>query len=193
MIQGHNDMNTTDSDWRSFMRRHWGAAASFAVAGALAFAGAIYVFLWFVGNAQSTGLVPATLGLWTMGNLVTFIFHAIFWGLLLIGVPVVVGAVAGWLWWRRLPDEERRRYHFGRRSRASDGSGGVSLLFFIAFCIRVYLDGNWTVPIATWTLDYVVGSMVAILVWVVVIFGIPAAIALVWWTHHETRKNSLSA
>jgi len=51
------------SDWRRFMRKHWKAVGIFVVAGALALEGAVYVFLWFVKNAQSTGLVPSTLGL----------------------------------------------------------------------------------------------------------------------------------
>jgi hypothetical protein len=173
------------------MRKHWKAVGIFVVACALALAGAVSVFLWFVKNAQSSGLVPATLGLWTMANCVTFILNAIFWELLLIGIPVVLGVLAGWLLWRRLPDEERRGYRsFGRRSRATGGSGGLSLLFFIAFCIKVYLDGNWNVAIATWTLDYVVGSMVLILEWGLVIFGIPIAIGIIWWIRHETRKGA---
>src|SRR3989454_4465175 len=132
------------SDWKRFMRKHWRIAAVFVAAGVLAFVGAVYVFLWFVENAQSSGLVPRTLGLWTMANLVNFILNAIFWELLLIGIPIVVGVVAGWLWWRRLPNEERRGYHsFCRRSRATRGSGGLSFLFFIAVCMQGYLDGNW--------------------------------------------------
>jgi len=171
------------------MKKHWGVIAVFAVAGVLAFVGAVYVFLWFVGNAQSTGMVPASLGLWTMGNLVAFILYAIFWELLFIGIPIVIGAAIGWQWWRRLPDDERRGYHlFGRRSRRTGGSGGLSLLFFIAFCIKVYIDGNWNVPIATWTLGYVVGSMISILIWVAVIFGIPIAIGAIWWIRREMKK-----
>ena len=112
------------SDWRRFMRKHWKAVGIFVVAGALALEGAVYVFLWFVKNAQSTGLVPSTLGLWTMANLVTFILNAIFWELLFIGIPVVVGVGAARLWWRRLPGEERRGYHSGggraRRVAAAD-------------------------------------------------------------------------
>jgi hypothetical protein len=176
-----------DSDWRSFMRRHWGAAAILVLAVALAFIAGVYVFLWFVGNAQSSGMVPGTLGLWTMANLVTFILYAVFWELLLVGVPIAIVAVVGWQWWKRLPEEERGRDYFGARRRSA-GGGGVSLLFFIAFCIKVFIDGKWNVPIATFTVDYVVGSMITILVWGLIIFGIPIAIGLIWWISREMKK-----
>ena len=61
------------SQWGKFLRKHWAAFAAFIAAAILAFAGAVYVFVWFTGNAQSTGLVPAALGMWTMGNIVAFI------------------------------------------------------------------------------------------------------------------------
>ena len=178
------------SDWKKFMKKHWNIVAIFVVAGILAFAGAVYVFLWFVGEAQSTGLVPTTLGLWTMGHLVTFILHLIFWELLFIGIPAIIGAVIGWQWWKRLPEEEKKEYHFfGKRSRTTSGGSGVSFLFFIAFCIKVFIDGNWNVAIASWTLDYVVSSMITILVWTAIIFGIPIAIGVIWWINHEMKKN----
>ena len=180
-------MSQEAPDWRSFMRRHWGAVATFVIGGVLAFAGAVYVFLWFVGGAQSSGMVPRTLGLWTMANLVTFILHAVFWELLLIGVPVAVAAVAAWQWWRRLPYEDRGRYRFGG-SRSTGGGGGLSFLFFIAFCIKVFIDGKWNVAISSFTLDYVVNSMVTILVWTTIIFGIPVVIGLAWWIRRETKN-----
>src|SRR5437773_10610772 len=110
------------------MRKHWTMVAVFVAAGILAFVAAVYVIWWFVGNAQSTGLVPRTLGLWTMGNLVSFILDAIFWELLLVGIPVVVAVVGGWLLWKRLSDEEMKGYRlFRKRSRTTRGGGGVSL------------------------------------------------------------------
>ncbi len=124
-----------------------------------------------------------------MGHMVTFILYALFWELLFIGIPVGIGAVAGWQWWKRLPTEEKKEYHFGKRSRTTGGGGGVSLLFFIAFCIKVFIDGNWNVAISTWTLDYVVGSMITILIWTAIILGIPMAIGLIWWIHHEMNKK----
>jgi hypothetical protein len=178
------------SDWKKFLRKHWNIVAIFVVAGILALIGAIYVYLWFVGDAQSIGMVPATLGPWTMGHLVTFVLHAIFWELLLIGVPVALAAVAGWLWWRKLPGEEKKEYRFfGKRSRTTSGGGGISLLFFVAFCIKIFIDGNWNLAFAAWTLDYVVDSMISILIWSLIIFGIPAAIGVIWWISHEMKKR----
>ena len=179
-----------NNGWKAFLSKHWKMAALFVVGAVLAVVGAILVFLWFVGDAQSTGMVPSTLGLWTMGHMVTFTLHLIFWELILIGIPVGICAVAGWQWWKRLPAEEKKEYHlFGKGSRASGGSGGVSILFFIAFCIKVFIDGNWDVAVATWSLDYVVGSMILILMWVAIIFGIPAAIGVIWWISHEMKKK----
>jgi hypothetical protein len=178
------------SDWGKFIRKHWKIFAVFVAAAILAFAGAVYVFVWFVGNAQSTGLVPATLGLWTMGNTVSFILHLIFWELIFIGVPAIIGAVVGWQWWKRLPEQEKREYHLsGKSSRSSRAGGAISPLLFIAFAIKVYVDGNWNVAISTYTVDYVVGSMIAILVWIVAIAAIPATIGFIWWIHHEMNKK----
>ena len=127
--------NNSDA-WKKFLRKHWNMVAVFIVGAVLAAIGAILVFLWFVADAQSTGMVPTTLSLWTMGHMVTFTLHLILWEVLFVGIPVIIGAVAGWLWWKKLPDEEKKEYHFfGKRSRTTSGGGGISLLFTIAFCI----------------------------------------------------------
>jgi hypothetical protein len=163
--------------------------AIFVVAAISAVAGAVYVFWWFTGNAQTISLVPSTLSGWTMNNVVLFILHLIFWELVLIGIPVAVGAIIGWQWWKRLPAEEKKEHMFGRRSRSRNASGAVSPLLFIAFAIKVYVDGNWNSAISTWKLDYVVGSMITILIWIAAIFAIPAIIGVIWWISRQTNKN----
>ena len=70
-----------DKGWKAFLRKHWKIATSFVVGAVLALVASVLVFLWFVGDAQSTAMVPTTLGLWTMGNVVTFIVHLLFWEL----------------------------------------------------------------------------------------------------------------
>jgi hypothetical protein len=176
------------SQWAKFLRKHCPAFAAFIAVAILAVAGAVYVFVWFTGDAQATGLVPASLGIWTMGNVVAFILHAIYWELVLIGIPMAIGAVAVWRWWKRIPEEEKSHLAW-KQSRSRDAGGAISPLFFIVFAIKVYVDGNWNVAISTFTLDYVVGSMVTILLWVVAIFAIPSIIGLIWWIRHEMNKK----
>ncbi len=175
--------------WTNFLRRHGSILTLFVIIVILLVIGSVYVFWWFAGQAQATRLVPSVLRFWTMAHVIVFILSLILWELVFIGIPSVIGAVAGWQWWRRLPEEEKRGYHFfGRRSRTTGGGGGASLLFFIAFAIKVYVDGNWNIAISTWTLDYVVGSIVTILIWMAAIFGIPIAIGILWWLSQNVKK-----
>ena len=180
----------TGADWKKFMKKHWIMVATLAIAAVLAIAGAVYVFWWFSGNVQTIGLVPSTLNLWTMNNAVMFIFHLIFWELVLIGIPAAIGAILGWQWWKRLPEGEKKEHMFGKRSRSRNAGGAISSLLFIAFALKVYFDGNWNSAISTWKLDYVVGSIITILIWIAAIFAIPATIGLIWWIHHEINKKS---
>jgi hypothetical protein len=180
---------SAENGWRLFMRKHWGAFAAFIAAAALLVAWAVYVFVWFTGNLQAIGFVPTTLSLWTMGDIVTFAVHGIFWMLVLVGVPAAVGGIAGYGWWKRIPESEKQQYNIEHKSSKSRNAGGaISPLLFIAFALKVWVDGNWGVPIASFTVDYVVGSMVTILLYTVAILAIPATIALVWWIRHETKK-----
>lgn len=179
---------TEGSAWKGFVRKHMTAMVIFAASAIVAIVGAVYVLVWFSRDAQSSGLVPSSLGLWTMGSLISFILYLILYELLIIGIPVVVAGVIAWQWWRRIRETEWRGFRFRRRPGKGRGGGGGGLLFFIGFCIKVYVDGNWNVPISTFTINYVVDSMVLILEWVAVIFGIPATIAAFWWLRRELKK-----
>ena len=188
-------VENSEKIWKKFLSKHWQMCVLFVVAAITAAIGAIYVFLWFVGDAQLTGLVPATLGLWTMGYFVTFLVHLILWEVLFIGVPVILAAVAVWqLWWKKLPDKERKEYRkghlFGKRSHRSDGGGAISFLINIVFIILVYLDGNWDKAFATWKFDYLVYTYLWALIWIAIIFGIPMLIGGTWWIIHEMKKKA---
>jgi len=180
--------------WKQFLRKHWKMLVLFVGAAILALIGVILVYLWLIEEAQLTGLVPETLSLWTMGHFVNFLLHLIFWEILFIGIPVIIAAVAiFFLWWKKLPSEERKEYRlghlFGKRSHMTDGGNGISFLVFVAFCIKVYLDGNWNDAIATWKFDYLVYSCLWAFIWVLIIIGIPMALGGIWWIRHEMKKT----
>ena len=188
------ELEPDEKIWKKFLRKHWKMFVLFVVAAILVIAGAILVFLWFVGDAQVTSLVPATVGLWTLGYLVTFLLYLIFWEVLFIGIPVIITVAAIYfIWWKKIPDEERKEYRrrhlFGKSSRRTDGGGAISLLVNIVFIIKVYLDGNWNVPFATWTFDYLVYSYLWALLWILIIFGIPILLGGTWWIGREMKKK----
>ena len=187
-------VENSEKIWIKFMRKHWKMFVSWIALAILAGIGAVYVFLWFVGEAQLTGLVPETLNLWTMGYVVIFILNVIFWEVVFVVIPIIIAIAAIYLlWWKKLPDAERTEYRqkhlFGKRSRRADGGGAISCLINIVFIIKVYLDGNWDVPFANWKFDYLVYSYLWAIVWILVIFGIPIAIGATLWMRHEMSKE----
>ena len=179
-------MDSDGSGW-AFIGRHRVAVSAFAVAAVALAAWAVYVFWWFTGNAQSTGLVPSSLGAWTMGNLVNLIIYAILWELVLVGIPVALVAIVGWMWWKKLPVSEKTMNRW-RGGRGTARGSGFGFLFFIAFAIKVYLDGNWNMPISAYSLNYVVGSLITILAVLAAIVGIPVAIGLIWWASRMSKR-----
>ncbi|UCH04333.1 MAG: hypothetical protein JSW05_12305, partial [Candidatus Thorarchaeota archaeon] len=78
------DEEFLDEAEKRFLRKHWRMTIVFAAIFAVVVAAAILVFLWVVADAQATALVPAVLGQWTVGYLITFILHVIFWELVLV-------------------------------------------------------------------------------------------------------------
>ncbi len=175
---------------RRFIRKHWKATILFVAGAILVMVWAILVFLWVAGNAQATGMVPLSLGQWAMGTLVTFLLNLLFWVILLVAIPVIVALLAVWSWWKELPLEERSEYRFfQKRSQARNGGNGMSFLIFIAFCIKIYLDGNWNVAFSTWTFDYLVYSSLTALIWVFIIFGIPIAVLVILWVGRWGRTK----
>lgn len=168
--------------WKQFVRRH--SKFTLLIVGGIAAAAvaALLVFLWVVADAQATGLVPSGLGEWTVGYVLTFILHVILWELILVASWVIPLALAAFfLWYKKLPDEERRKYEGGpRRSRSAGENGGFSFFVGLVWFVIVWIDGRWNLAFRDWTFNDLVYSWIAAGLVVLLIVGIPAMIYLVW-------------
>jgi len=168
--------------WKEFVRRH--SKITLLMVGGIAAAAvaALFVFLWVVANAQATGLVPSGLGEWTVGFVLTFILNAILWELILVAswvIPIVLATY--FLWYKKLPDVERREYEGGpRRSRSAGENGGFSFFIGLVWLVIVWIDGKWNLAFQDWTFNDWVNSWIAAGLVVLLIAGVPATIYIIW-------------
>ena len=183
----NTDEKVIDEKTRSFLGKHWRMMTVFGVLGAAAASAAVYVLLWFVQTAQITGFVPVTLGQWTVGYVVAFVLHLIFWELLLVGSWTAVAAVLLAVpWYRALPDEDK----MGSSKRGTrEGGDAFGFLVLITWLLVVWFDGRWGLAFQSWTLNAWVYSFLAAVLWDLIIFGIPLLIYFVWWIRKEVPEE----
>ena len=83
-------MNTDDKMMetvgKKFLQKYWKMTTVFAALAIAAVVEAVLVLLWVVADMQSLGLIPTTLGLWSVGYIITFILHLLFWEIVLVGL-----------------------------------------------------------------------------------------------------------
>lgn len=170
----------SEEAWKLFLRRHWKATLLMVAGVAVAAVVAIFVFLGVVADAQATELVPTVLGEWTVGYFIAFILAVIMWELIFVGSWVVpITLIIYFLWYKRLPEKERKEYEGKRRKSAEEGSG-ISFLCWVIWLIIVWIDGKWNLAFQSWTFNYWVYSWLAACLWTLLIIGVPAIIYIMW-------------
>ncbi len=171
-----------DKVWKKFVKRHWKMTALMVAGVAAVIVVAFFVFLWVVSDAQATGLVPSGLGAWTVGYFFAFLVQLILWELILVASWVIPVAAATYLlWYRKLPEEERREYRRGpKRTRSAGENSGISFFIGLVWLAIVWLDGRWNTAFQDWTFDHWVYSWIAACLVVLLIGGIPILIYIIW-------------
>lgn len=181
--------------FRKFLRRNTRMALAMIVVIAVAAIVAVYVFFKVVADAQVLGIVPSTLGLWSVGTFFAFMITLVIWELIFVIswlIPVVI--VIFILWYRKLPEEERKEYGMspkrGTDPRRTEGSSFFSFLVTVVWLIIVWITGRWTLAFNAWTFNDFVHTWFIAFLWILVPALIAGAIFLIWWLRKEPIEES---
>lgn len=189
-----------ESFWLNKLKEHWTALAVVIIALICALAGAIMVNIWFIETSPIGLQGKATFDRWTLNWVVGYIILIILWELLFVGVPLILFfGLGGYLWWRRLPEEEKQEFKErdkkSRKTKAKQygGGGGFGAFMFIPYCIYIAVDGNYNAQFGSRSYTYWLASYFLTFMWITIFIGIPIAIiALIvylWWQKLPEEKK----
>jgi hypothetical protein len=180
--------------WRNLLVEYWQFAVIYGVITIGAIIAAILTLFWYVDTSPIGGQGTWTFDQFSMGSGIEWIIFLILWTIVIVGLPVLIigGIVTGALWYQifnedkreavksQIKRDEEREKRFGR---SSEGSGIFGFFMFIGVCIYVALDGNWTTEFGNLSFGYFINAWIAVFLWAAVIFGIGAAIFILWFVN----------
>lgn len=192
-----NEELSDEAFWKGKLRKHWKTLVVMIVAVICVFVGALLVLIWFIETSPIGYQGAATFDQWKLDWVVGFIILIILWDLLFVGVPsVLFFGVGGYLWWRRLPEEEKQEFKDRekkskkRKAQTWGGGGGFNFFMFIAYCIYIAVDGNYNTQFGDRSYTYWIASWFLTFMWILIIFGIPIGIILLIVYLTKWRKKS---
>jgi len=182
--------------WKNKIREHKNTFIVLIIAAVCLFIGILLVLFWVIEENPFVDPRSGTFNDWTLNYVVGFIIIIILWELLFIGVPAgLFFGVGGYLWWHKLPEEEKRQFKDRQkkethRKKDYGGGGGFGFIMFIAYCIYIAVDGNYNATFGSEPFTYWIYSWFLTLMWIVIVLGIPAAIILLIVYFTVWRKKS---
>ncbi|NHJ19560.1 MAG: hypothetical protein EAX91_01360 [Candidatus Lokiarchaeota archaeon] len=187
--------------WEFLMKKHWFRLVPFVLVIIAAFISGIYVFLWHNEIGIGTGSFWSyTFNDWSMGLIFVYILMLALRELLLVGLPTlaVLGIIFSIMWFtlslekreelkamNKQHEGEKKKHRKGKRT--SNGFSGCSALVTITFLIIVAVNGNWNTTFEYLNLQYFVVTYLWAILWVAIIFGIPALIGGTIYLVHKLK------
>lgn len=189
-----NDSIDSKEFWKQKIKAHWLMFTLCIIAIVACTIGALMVFIWHIETSPIGLQGDATFDQWSLNWIVGFFIVLILWEMLFIGVPAgLFFGLGGYLWWRRLPTEEKNGFNAKwssekKSKHARNAGGGFSLVLFIFFCIYMMINGTYYAEFGSQPYSYWIYSYLMMIGWILIIIGIPAAIICVIWYITKGRK-----
>ncbi len=172
--------------WKNLATQYWYYVVIFAAIIVGAIIGCILTVNWYVDNQSIGGNGSWTFNQFSMKTALSWVIYLFFWILLLVVAPTagIGGFIVALNWFSLLPEDLKAEMKLRikkeeelRKSRKKRDTGGAfTFLMFIGVCIYIYIDDNWSTTFANLDLSYFVHAYLTVLLWGLIIFGIPAAI-----------------
>jgi uncharacterized BrkB/YihY/UPF0761 family membrane protein len=164
--------------WKEEIKKHWKILILCAIIIVILTIIAVNVLIWQIQTSAIGNYGTATFDQWSLEWIVIFILVLILWELLFVGVPAgLIFGLGGYLWWKCLSDEERLKLKEQQSTHKKARRGcGFGFFIFIAYCIYIAIDGNFSTPFGNKPYSYWVYSYLLTIGWLLIIVGIPMAI-----------------
>jgi len=175
---------SSEAFWKNKIKEHMYAFVIMVIAGVCVIAGILIVLFWFIGASPLGGYGTWTFNQWSLSTLILFVLFLVLFELLFVGVPTgLFFGIGGYLWWRRLPAEEKQEFKDREKKekhtkRNWGGGGGFSFFIFIAYCIYIAVDGRFDATFGSEPYTYWVYSWFLTIMWILIVLGVPAGIIL---------------
>lgn len=182
--------------WKKKIKEHWKAFAILIAAGVCLVAWAIAVFFWFMYITPIGANGTLTIDLWTLEMVLLFMIFSFLFELLFVGVPAALFfGVGGYIWWRRLPAEEKQEFKDREKkkthkARNAGGGGGGGFFMFIVYYVYMVVIGFYNVPFGNQPYIFWIIHCFLALMWMLIVLGGPALIIIIIVYFTVWRKKS---
>jgi hypothetical protein len=176
--------------WKEEIKKNWKVLILCVAAIVILSIIAVIVLIWHIQTSPIGNYGTATFDRWSLDWIVGFIIVLILWELLFVGLPAgLIFGLGGYLWWQRLTDDERTKFKEQQsKNKKARGAGGLGLFMFIAYCIYIAIDGNYSAPFGSQPYSYWLYSYLLTIGWLLIIIGIPMAVAGLLYLRYWLKK-----